>query len=94
MLAYDRSGEGSPLLLLHPLGADRRVWDPVLGELAARCDVVVPDLPGFGASPPLDAVATPAALAGALAAFLGELGVSRPHVVGNSLGGWVALELA
>jgi pimeloyl-ACP methyl ester carboxylesterase len=64
--------------------------------LAADFDVLAVDLPGFGESPPLPVgqEPTPAALAAAVAGLLGELGVVRPHVAGNSLGGWVALELA
>ena len=94
-IAYDRTGAGPPLVLLHPLGADRRVWNPIVGPLAGGHEVITIDLPGFGASPPLpDAIPTPRALATAIAALLVELGIDRPHVVGNSLGGWVALELA
>lgn len=94
IVEFDRRGAGTPLLLIHPLGADGSVWQPVLDRLAEHHDVIVPDLPGFGASPPLERTPTPAALAGALAALLDELGVGPVHVVGNSLGGWVALELA
>jgi pimeloyl-ACP methyl ester carboxylesterase len=93
-LAHDRTGRGSPLVLLHPLGADRHVWDPVVPLLAHRRELLVLDLPGFGASPALAAeVPTPRALAAAVATHLAEIGVKRPHVAGNSLGGWVALEL-
>jgi pimeloyl-ACP methyl ester carboxylesterase len=52
-LAYERRGCGPPLVLLHPLGADRHVWDPVLDRLAAERDVIAVDLPGFGESAPL-----------------------------------------
>jgi len=93
-LAYDRLGQGPPLVLLHPLGADRRVWDPILDRVAEQREVVAVDLPGFGGSPPLPGTPTPSALADAVAAFLESIGVARPHVAGNSLGGWVALELA
>jgi pimeloyl-ACP methyl ester carboxylesterase len=100
-LAYDRRGSGPPLVLLHPLGADRRVWDPVLDRLAAERDVIALDLPGFGASPPLalpDGQApAPARLADAVRAFVeADLGLGGApwHVAGNSLGGWVALQLA
>lgn len=93
-IAYDRAGSGPPLVLLHPLGADRRVWDPVLGRLSAQREVIALDLPGFGQSPPLANVTpTPKALADAVAALCDRLGLPRPHVAGNSLGGWVALEL-
>ncbi|MGA2013262.1 MAG: alpha/beta fold hydrolase [Solirubrobacteraceae bacterium] len=93
-LAHHRVGHGPPLVLLHPLGADRRVWDPLAAHLSAQRELIALDLPGFGESPPLSvAEPTPRALAGAVASTLAELGVDRPHVAGNSLGGWVALEL-
>ncbi len=93
-LAYDRLGEGPTLVLLHPLGADRRVWEPIVGWLAGRYELIAVDLPGFGGSPPLADKPTPAALADAVAGFLEGLGREHAHAVGNSLGGWVALELA
>ena len=94
-ISYDRTGEGPPLVLLHPLGCDRHVWDPVVERLAADHTVIAMDLPGFGESPPLTAVTpTPRALAEAVAVQLARMGVKRPHLAGNSLGGWVALELA
>lgn len=79
------------LVLLHPLGADRRIWDPVLPLLDG--DVRAVDMPGFGAEPPLrgEDTVTPRELAEAIHA---RLGLDRPHVAGISLGGWVALELA
>jgi pimeloyl-ACP methyl ester carboxylesterase len=94
VLALDRTGDGPPLVLLHPLGADRRVWDPIVDRLSAVREVIALDLPGFGESPPLEGpVPTPSALAAAIAEQLTSIGVQRPHVAGNSLGGWVALEL-
>jgi pimeloyl-ACP methyl ester carboxylesterase len=93
-LAHDRRGSGPTVLLVHPLGADRHVWDPVLNRLAAEREVLAVDVPGFGGSAPLAGTPTPPALAAALASFLAEQGIDRPHVVGNSHGGWLALELA
>jgi len=97
-LAFDRRGSGPPLVLLHPLGADRHVWAPVADRLAPARDVIAVDLPGFGESPELsgNGPPTPAALAAAVARGLREdAGLDAPaHVAGNSLGGWVALELA
>jgi pimeloyl-ACP methyl ester carboxylesterase len=94
-IAYDLAGEGPALALLHPLGADRRVWSPVVDRLRDERRLILIDLPGFGQSPPLEGgKPTPRALAGAVAALLRELGIDRAHVAGNSLGGWVALELA
>jgi pimeloyl-ACP methyl ester carboxylesterase len=94
-LNYRRHGAGEPLLLLHGIGADLRVWDPVLGDLASCFDVIAVDLPGFGRSDPLPdgGAPTAVALAKALAELLDDFSLVRVHVVGNSLGGWVALEL-
>jgi pimeloyl-ACP methyl ester carboxylesterase len=95
-LAYDRTGEGQPLVLVHPLGADRGVWEPVLPYLADHHDCIAVDMPGFGESPefPEGARATAAEIAGAVAATLDELEIERAHVAGLSLGGWVSLEFA
>jgi pimeloyl-ACP methyl ester carboxylesterase len=95
-LGYDRRGSGPPLVLIHSLGTDRCVWEPVLDRLATLRDVIAVDLPGFGESDPLPAGTepTPRALARAVAGFLADgLALEQPHVAGNSLGGWVALEL-
>ncbi len=83
-------------MLVHGLGADRRVWSPVLEPLAARFDVIAMDLPGFGATPPLPASdpPMPARLAQVTIDFLATLGIERAHLVGNSLGAWIALEAA
>jgi pimeloyl-ACP methyl ester carboxylesterase len=93
-IAYARAGHGDPLVLLHALGADRHSWDPVLDGLTDSFDVIAIDLPGFGESPTMTGEPSPAALARRIGDFLTTIGVTRPHVVGNSLGGWIALELA
>ncbi len=95
-IAWDRAGSGPPLVLLHGLGAERHVWEPVWPALTGRCDTAALDLPGFGGSAPLPdgEDVSPAGLARAVAGHLAEHGIARPHVVGNSLGGWIALELA
>jgi pimeloyl-ACP methyl ester carboxylesterase len=98
-LNYSRRGRASrgtsSLVLIHGIGSRWQMWEPVLDRLAAAHDVIALDLPGFGASPPLppDLDHSPAGLAAAVHGFLGALGVENPHVAGNSLGGWVALEL-
>ena len=93
-LAFTRSGSGAPLVLLHGIGMSREVWDPVVPALARHFDVIAVDLPGFGDSAPAQAEPLPATLAAAVAGLLDEIGVTTPHLAGNSLGGWVALELA
>lgn len=96
VVGHDRLGDGPALVLLHGLGGERHVWRGVLGDLAREREVVPVDLPGFGDSDPLpaDVEPTPWAIAEALHAFFAREGLHRPHVAGNSLGGWVALELA
>ena len=96
MLNHIRRGGGEPLLLIHPLGADIVVWEPVFERLATEREVIAVDMPGFGASPALaDGIEpTPQALAAAVGRFLDSIGFERVHVAGNSLGGWVAFELA
>lgn len=88
-------GSGEPLLLLHGLGSCWQVWEPVLGDLATTFEVDAPDLPGFGANPPLAGVApTPGALADAVEGHLDALGWEQAHLAGNSMGGLLVLELA
>jgi pimeloyl-ACP methyl ester carboxylesterase len=91
-----RGGSGSPLLLLHGIGAIWRVWTPVLDFLEPHHDVIAPTLRGHGGGLPLDTDATPslAALADGIEEDLDRLGLTEVHVVGISLGGWLAIELA
>jgi pimeloyl-ACP methyl ester carboxylesterase len=86
---------GEPLLLLHGLGGSSAVWDPVLDRLAAEREVLALDLPGFGSTPQLAPQIEPTAanLAAAVHEACEARGVDRPHVGGNSLGGWVGLEM-
>ena len=94
-LAHDRGGSGDPLLLLHGIGSQWQVWEPVLPVLRAERDVIAVDLPGFGQSAVLNGTPpTPANLAAVIASFLDEVGWDQPHVAGNALGGWIALELS
>jgi pimeloyl-ACP methyl ester carboxylesterase len=95
-LSFSRTGSGEPLVLVHGLGSSKASWLPVVDRLAERFDVIAVDLPGFGDSPALpDGIEPmPAALAAVLAAFLQRLKVEPVHLVGNSLGGWVSLEVA
>ncbi|MFF7725048.1 alpha/beta fold hydrolase [Streptomyces sp. NPDC008001] len=95
-VSYERLGGGEPLVLLHGIGHHLQAWDPVAGILAAERDVIAVDLPGFGNSPALpDGVAYDLeGVVPVLGALFEALGLDRPHVVGNSLGGLLALQLA
>jgi pimeloyl-ACP methyl ester carboxylesterase len=81
-------------VLIHGVGSYWGVWRPVLGVLEERHEVLAPDLPGVGSSPPLEGRPRVPALAGAVADELDRLGIESAHVAGNSMGGWIALELA
>jgi pimeloyl-ACP methyl ester carboxylesterase len=82
-------------VLLHGLGHRRQAWDPVIGRLTPHRDVIVADLPGHGESPPMD-TSRPIieVLAEETIGLLDRLGLDRPHIAGNSLGGRLALEAA
>jgi pimeloyl-ACP methyl ester carboxylesterase len=89
-------GAGTPLVLLHGVGGTWRVWRPVLPLLEGRHAVFAPTLPGHCGAERLAAGVVPSirALADGVAEQLDQAGIHRPHIVGNSLGGWIALELA
>jgi pimeloyl-ACP methyl ester carboxylesterase len=88
-----RDGKGEPLLYLH--GADGLpVWPPFFEKLAERYDVLVPEHPGFGVSDNPAWIRNVADLAMYYLDFLDGLGAAKVHLIGHSLGGWVAAELA
>jgi pimeloyl-ACP methyl ester carboxylesterase len=93
---HHRVGAGEPLVLLHGIGHHWQAWSPVIELLDQEFDVLACDSPGFGASAPLPAGIEPTipAYADAFEWFFAELGLERPHVAGNSMGGAIALELA
>ena len=95
-LNHVRLGSGDPLVLIHGIGSQWQIWRPVLGLVAREREVIALDMPGFGASPPLpeDQQAHAIGLAAGVAAFFDEIGLERAHLAGNSLGGWVSMELA
>ncbi|CAN5572365.1 hypothetical protein BH23ACT6_BH23ACT6_10080 [soil metagenome] len=93
-LHFERRGSGSPLLLVHGLGASWRSWAPILGDLARERDVIVVDLPGFGDSPPLSGEVSIATLTDAVADFITEQGLDGVDTVGSSMGARMVLELA
>lgn len=94
-VVHERRGRGEPVVLLHGIGHHWQAWEPVLSALAASHEVVALDLPGFGASPALPEAHGYGleSVVPLLAETLRALELDRPHVVGNSLGGLLALEL-
>ena len=92
-IAYERAGQGSPLLLLHGFFGDSRVWRQQLEELSDDFTVVAWDAPGCGHSSEPPVSYRMPEFADCLAAFIDTLGLPRPHVLGLSFGGALALEL-
>jgi pimeloyl-ACP methyl ester carboxylesterase len=95
-LDLHRGGFGAPLVVIHGIGHSWRGWKPMLPLLEERFDVLAVDLPGFGRSEPFPpgVDSTPEALADAVEDEMARAGFDRAHIAGNSLGGWIALELA
>jgi pimeloyl-ACP methyl ester carboxylesterase len=92
-LSVKRAGKGAPMLFLHGAGGAAR-WAPFMADLAERYELIVPEHPGFGQSdsPPwLDNVGD---LAYFYLDFLERQKLDKVHLVGTSLGGWIAAELA
>lgn len=91
-----RTGSGEPLVLIHGFTGTWRTWLPVIPALAERFDVLAPALGGHCGADPWDEGVEPtvSALADLAEAELDAAGFDTAHIAGNSLGGWVALELA
>jgi len=93
-IAWEESGIGQPLLLIHGLGYGRWGWEPLLPLLAGRYRVISFDNRGIGDSSVPPGPYSAAEMAGDALAVLDAAGVERAHVVGASLGGMIAQELA
>jgi pimeloyl-ACP methyl ester carboxylesterase len=98
VLAYDRSGEGPAVVLLHGWPGDRTDYAEVAPRLAGRADVVVPDLRGFGASDkhprdPAEAYGVDAQ-ARSVIALIEELGIERPVIGGYDIGSRIGQHVA
>jgi 3-oxoadipate enol-lactonase len=88
---YERSGMGFPLLFIHAGIADSRMWEPQATAFADHFDMIRPDLRGFG-----DTELPPGRYSGLadVVALLDHLQIDRTHVVGCSMGGTLAIDLA
>lgn len=93
-ISHDRRGAGAPIVLVHGIGSRWQCFEPILDQLAENHETIAIDLPGFGGSPLVDGVSPgPRGYADWLAGWLADNGIDRPHLVGSSMGGGVALEL-
>ncbi|MGA9857577.1 MAG: alpha/beta fold hydrolase [Solirubrobacteraceae bacterium] len=92
-ISVTEAGSGPPVILIHGLGATKVSFLPTVAALAETHRAIAIDLPGFGDSvKPIRAAYDPAYFAGAVTALLDALEVDRAHLVGNSMGGRVAIE--
>jgi pimeloyl-ACP methyl ester carboxylesterase len=93
-LHYEISGSGDPLVLIHGMGSASTAWKPIRQILNQDFTVITVDLPGHGKTPyvkgqPMD----PNSLGMYVLEQLSSIDIDRFHLAGNSLGGWVSLEM-
>lgn len=93
-LYYERSGEGSPVVLLHGGLGSGEMFGPILPTLSEHHEVVLVDLQGHGRTADVDRPLDVSTMADDVAALIEHLGLDRPDVVGYSLGGGVAWQVA
>ena len=92
--AQHRGGSGTPLVLLHGFTDTWRTWDLVLPALQRRHDVLAPTLAGHAGGPRLTGPLTETLLVEAIEQAMDDAGFATAHIAGNSLGGYLALQLA
>jgi 3-oxoadipate enol-lactonase len=93
-LAHEDRGSGEAVVLIHGHPFNRRMWAPQLAALSDDLRLLAPDLPGYGSSPPMSPKITMRELADAVLGLLDAVGIARATIVGLSMGGLVAMELA
>jgi pimeloyl-ACP methyl ester carboxylesterase len=93
-ISISEAGAGEPVLMLHGLGATKVSFLPTLAALAGRFRAIAVDLPGFGDSvKPIRAAYDPAYFARVMLTLMDAMELDRAHLVGNSMGGRVAIEI-
>jgi 3-oxoadipate enol-lactonase len=93
-IAYERRGQGMPLVLLHGYPLDHTIWEPLLPMLEKEFDLILPDLRGFGESDVSEANPSMGDYAADVAGLLDRLDIEKAAVTGHSMGGYVALAFA
>ena len=93
-LYYESVGDGPPLLLIAGLASDSLSWQPIVADLAARYRVITVDNRGAGRTTPQTAPTSVRAMADDCVALIEHLGLSSVHVLGHSMGGFVAQDCA
>jgi pimeloyl-ACP methyl ester carboxylesterase len=94
MLAYERFGNGTPLMLIHGYPLDHTTWNEVVSLLKNDFDLILPDLRGFGQSTTVEIPYTISDMADDLAGLLDHLKIEKIALAGHSMGGYVALAFA
>jgi pimeloyl-ACP methyl ester carboxylesterase len=89
-----RGGSGPPLVCLHGFTDTWRIWELVLPELERHHEVLALTLPGHAGGPPLEGELSKALIPDAIERAMDDAGFATAHIAGNSLGGYVALQLA
>jgi pimeloyl-ACP methyl ester carboxylesterase len=89
-----RGGSGPPLVCLHGFSDTWRSWELVLEELERHHEVLAPTRPGHAGGPPLDGELSDTLIVVAIERAMDDAHFERAHIVGNSLGGFIALQLA
>jgi pimeloyl-ACP methyl ester carboxylesterase len=92
--AFHRGGSGPPIVCIHGFTDTWRTWELVLPMLQERHEVLAITLAGHAGGPAIEGEITDATLADAAAEAIAAAGISEAHIVGNSLGGYVSLQLA
>lgn len=93
-LAYERSGAGTPLVLIHGHPLDHTLWEPVEPLLKNDFDLILPDMRGFGLSETVQTRCLLTDMAADIAALLDTLNIQRTVIAGHSMGGYIALAFA
>ncbi|MBN2255897.1 MAG: alpha/beta fold hydrolase [Deltaproteobacteria bacterium] len=91
---WQRGDKGSPVILIHGLGASADIWMHNVDALARRHRVYVPDVVGFGKTDKPDTEYTAALFSTFISDFMRALNIEQPTLIGNSLGGGIALQYA
>jgi pimeloyl-ACP methyl ester carboxylesterase len=93
-LYYETLGKGAPLLLIAGLASDSQSWLPVIKDLSRHCFVITPDNRGVGRTMPQDIEMSIQQITDDCIALIRQLGLSSVNVLGHSMGGFVALDIA
>lgn len=93
-LAYERRGQGTPLVLVHGFPLDHHLWDEVVPLLQDTFDIILPDLRGFGGSSTVDSPYGMDDYASDIAGLLDRLEIQKVAIAGHSMGGYAALAFA